>query len=146
MRAEPVLVEELVLVTAPGHVLTGGTSRLPLAELAGQPLISMAPDHPARQGVETALARAGAAPSVVVATPGYALVCALVSAGLGVGVVPEMVARTAATPVGTRPLDPGELRRTIAVVHRAEEAAPAADAFRALLRGAFGRARQTHPA
>ncbi|GAB2851104.1 LysR family transcriptional regulator [Streptomyces deserti] len=144
VRAEPVLVEELVLVTAPGHALTSGTSRLPLAELAGQPLISMAPDHPARQGVEAALASAGATPSVVVATPGYALVCALVSAGLGVGVVPEMVARTAATPVGTRPLEPGELRRTISVVHRADEAAPAADAFRALLRGAFGRARRTH--
>jgi DNA-binding transcriptional LysR family regulator len=139
---EPVLVEELVLVTAPGHVLTSGSSRLPLTELAGQQLISMAPDHPARQGVEAALARAGATPSVLVATPGYTLVCALVSAGLGVAVVPEMVARTAATPVGMRPLEPGDLRRTISVVHRAAETAPAADAFRALLRGAFGRAAQ----
>ncbi|MEV0637718.1 LysR family transcriptional regulator [Streptomyces sp. NPDC050619] len=138
--AEPVLVEELVLVTAPGHALSSGSARLPLAELAGQPLISMAPDHPARQGVEAVLARAGATPSVLVATPGYALVCALVSAGLGVGVVPEMVARTAATPVGTRPLEAGELRRTISVVRRTDEAAPAADAFRALLRGAFERA------
>jgi DNA-binding transcriptional LysR family regulator len=90
--------------------------------------------------VEEALARAGAAPSVLVATPGYALVCALVSAGLGVAVVPETVARTAATPVGRRPLEGGELRRTISVVCRAEEETPAAGAFRALLRGAFGRA------
>jgi DNA-binding transcriptional LysR family regulator len=137
-----VLVEELVLVTSPGHALTAATSRLPLTELAGQPLISMAPDHPARRGVEAALARAGATPAVLVATPVYALVCALVSAGLGVGVVPEMVARTAATPVGTRLLEPGDLRRTISVVYRTDETAPAADAFRALLRGAFGRARQ----
>ncbi|MFI5677579.1 LysR family transcriptional regulator [Streptomyces cellulosae] len=141
VRAEPVLVEELVLVTAPGHTLAGGSARLPLTELAGQPLISMAPDHPARQGVEAALARAGATPSVLVATPGYALVCALVSAGLGVGVVPEMVARTTATPVGVRALEGGQLRRTISVAHRADEVAPAADAFRALLRGAFTRAR-----
>ncbi|NEC88286.1 LysR family transcriptional regulator [Streptomyces sp. SID12501] len=140
VTAEPVLVEELVLVTAPGHVLAGDASRLPLAELAGQPLISMAPNHPPRQGVEAALARAGATPSVLVATPGYALVCALVSAGLGVAVVPEMVARTAVTPVGTRLLEPGDLRRTISVVRRTGETAPAADAFRALLRGAFGRA------
>lgn len=138
---EPVLVEELVLVTAPGHVLADGTSRLPLAELAGQPLVSMAPGHPARQGVEAALAGAGATPSVLVATPGYALVCALVSAGLGVAVVPEMVARTAVTPVGLRLLEGGGLRRTISVAHRGEEASPAAEAFRALLRGAFGRAR-----
>lgn len=142
VRAEPVLVEELVLVTAPGHALAGDSVRLPLAELAGQPLISMAPHLPARRGVESALARAGATPSVRVPTPGYALVCALVSAGLGVAVVPEMVARTAATPVGMRRLEPGELRRTISVVYRAEETAPAADAFRALLRGAFGRAGQ----
>ncbi|MET9045129.1 LysR family transcriptional regulator [Streptomyces sp. NPDC003631] len=137
---EPVLVEELVLVTSPGHALTADASRLPPAELAGQPLISMAPRHPARQGVEAALAAAGATPSVVVETPGYAVVCALVSAGLGVAVVPEMVARTAATPVGSRHLEPGTLRRTISVAYRTDEAAPAADAFRALLRGAFGRA------
>ncbi|MFD7705544.1 LysR family transcriptional regulator [Streptomyces sp. NPDC059786] len=140
VAAEPLLVEELVLVTAPGHALADGSSRLPLGALAGQPLISMAPDHPPRQGVEAALARAGAAPSVLVETPGYALVCALVSAGLGVAVVPEMVARTSATPLGTRLLDPGELRRTISVVHRNDGPTPTADAFRALLRGAFGRA------
>ncbi|MER5211927.1 LysR family transcriptional regulator [Streptomyces sp. NPDC002838] len=141
--ADPILVEELVLVSAPGHALTSGTSRLPLAELAGQPLISMAPDHPGRREVEAVLARAGATPSVLVATPGYVLVCALASAGLGVGVVPEMVARTAATPVGMRLLEAGELRRTISVVYRTDEKAPAADAFRALLRGTFGRARHT---
>jgi len=141
VAVEPVLVEELVLITAPGHVLTGTAARLSPAELAGQPLISMAPHHPPRQGVEAALARAGATPSVLVRTPGYALVCALVSAGLGVAVVPEMVARTTATPVAMRPLEPGELRRTISVVHRVHESAPAADAFRALLRGAFSRAR-----
>ena len=141
VRAEPVLVEELVLVTAPGHVLADGAARLPLAGLAGQPLISMAPDHPPRQGVEAALARAGATPAVRVESPVYALVCALVSAGLGVAVVPEMVARTTATPVGMRLLEPGDLRRTISVVHRTDRPAPAAEAFRALLRRAqIGRA------
>ncbi|WJV50290.1 LysR family transcriptional regulator [Streptomyces flavofungini] len=136
---EPLLVEELVLVTAPGHALAAGTGRLPLAELAGQPLVSMAPAHPARQGVEAALARAGAAPAVLVQTPDYALVCAMVSAGLGAAVVPEMVARTTATPVGVRPLEPGDLRRTIWVCHRTDESSPAVDTFRALLRGTFGR-------
>ncbi|MBM7169233.1 LysR family transcriptional regulator [Streptomyces sp. G44] len=143
VSAEPVLVEELVLVAQPGHALTSGTSRLPLTELAGQPVISMAPDHPPRQAVERALAEAGATPSVVVDTPGYALVCALVSAGLGVAVVPELVARTASTPVGMRLLDPGGLRRTISVAYRTDEASPAADSFRALLRGAFGRSAGT---
>ncbi|MEU6092386.1 LysR family transcriptional regulator [Streptomyces sp. NPDC047085] len=137
---EPVLVEELVLVTAPGHALSSASSRLPLDRLAGQPLISMAPHHAARRAVEALLAEAGATPALLVPTPGYAVVCALVSAGLGVAVVPEMVARTAVTPVGMRPLEAGRLSRTISVAYRADEVAPAADAFRALLRGAFGRA------
>ncbi|MFE2100743.1 MULTISPECIES: LysR family transcriptional regulator [unclassified Streptomyces] len=140
---EPVLVEELVLVTAPGHALSSASSRLPLEQLAGQPLISMAPHHPARREVEALLAEAGATPALLVPTPGYAVVCALASAGLGVAVVPEMVARTAVTPVGVRPLEAGRLRRTISVAFRPDEVAPAAEAFRALLHGAFGRARQT---
>ncbi|MFE5483097.1 LysR family transcriptional regulator [Streptomyces sp. NPDC056527] len=136
---EPLLVEELVLVTAPGHALAEGSGRLPIAELAGQPLISSAPDHPPRQGVEGALARAGATPSVVCRTPGYALVCALVSAGLGVAVVPELVASMAATPLGVRALEPTSFRRTISVAHRGEESGPAARSLRALLRGGFAR-------
>ncbi|WP_028815171.1 LysR family transcriptional regulator [Streptomyces flavidovirens] len=140
VAAEPLLVEELVLVTAPGHALAGGSGRLPVAELAGQPLISSAPSHPARQGVEAALAAAGATPAVVCESPGYALVCALVSAGVGVAVVPEMVAAMAMTPLGVRALEPAGLRRTISVAHRPGEASPAADTLRALLRGAFGRA------
>ncbi|WP_406306269.1 LysR family transcriptional regulator [Streptomyces sp. NBC_00885] len=137
---DPLLVEELVLVTAPGHALAGGSGRLPVAGLAGQPLISSAPSHPPRKGVETALARAGATPAVVCESPGYALVCALVSSGIGVAVVPEMVAAMSATPLGVRQLDPADFRRTISVAHRGEESGPAAESLRALLRGAFGRA------
>ncbi|WP_093802022.1 LysR family transcriptional regulator [Streptomyces sp. Wb2n-11] len=140
VAADPLLHEELVLVTAPGHALATGSGRLPVAELAGQPLISSAPSHPPRQAVEAALAAAGATPAVVCESPGYALVCALVSAGLGVAVVPEMVAATAMTPVGVRSLEPAGLRRTISVAYRPGEASPAADTLRALLRGAFGRA------
>ncbi|MFP3986177.1 LysR family transcriptional regulator [Streptomyces sp. E11-3] len=139
VAAEALLTEELVLVTAPGHALADGAGRLPLGDLAGQPLISMAPWHPRRREVEAALARAGASPSVVVETPSYAVVCALASAGLGVAVVPEMVARKALTPVNVRALDPPGLRRTISVVYRVDEPNPAADTLRALLRGAFGR-------
>jgi len=137
---EPLLVEELVLVTAPGHVLAGGSGRLPVGDLAGQPLISSAPSHPPRKGVEGALARAGATPAVVCESPGYALVCALVSAGLGVAVVPEMVAAMAPTPLQTRQLEPAAFHRTISVAHRGEDSVPAVQSLRALLRGAFGRA------
>jgi DNA-binding transcriptional LysR family regulator len=137
---EALLVEELVLVTAPGHVLAGGSGRLPVGELAGQPLISSAPSHPPRKGVERALASAGATPAVVCESPGYALVCALVSAGLGVAVVPEMVATMSSTPLRVRQLEPAAFRRTISVAHRGEESGPAVRSLRALMRGAFARA------
>ena len=96
LSSEPLLTEELVLVTAPGHALVDGSTRLPLAELAGEPLISMAPDHPARREVEAVLARAGATPSVLVASPGYALVCALASAAAADGATRAIRSRSTA--------------------------------------------------
>lgn len=136
---EPLLVEELVLVTSVGHRLSEGTGRLPVGELAGRPLISSAPTHPPRRGVENALAEAGATPAVVCESPGYALVCALVSAGLGVAVVPEMVASMAGAPLSVRRLEPASFRRTISVVHRGDRSTAAAATLLALLRGGFGR-------
>ncbi|MFI8436917.1 LysR family transcriptional regulator [Streptomyces sp. NPDC079020] len=136
---EPLLVEELVLVTAVGHRLAEGTGRLPVTELAGRPLISSAPTHPPRRGVESALAEAGATPAVVCESPGYALVCALVSAGIGVAVVPEMVAAMSPTPLAVRPLDPAAFRRTISVAHRGDRATSAASTLLALMRSGFGR-------
>lgn len=140
VSAEPLLVEELVLITAVGHALSEGSGRLPVAELAGRPLISSAPAHPPRRGVERALADAGATPAVVCESPGYALVCALVSAGLGVAVVPEMVASMSPAPLAVRRLSPSAFRRTISVVHRGDRSTAAAATLKALLRSGFGRA------
>lgn len=137
--AEPVLIEELVLITAVGQVLADGSGRLPVTELAATS-ISSAPTHPPRRGVESALAAAGALPAVVCESPGYALVCALVSAGIGMAVVPEMVAAMSPTPLSVRRLDPASFRRTISVVHRGDRASPAAATLQALLRSGFGRA------
>ncbi|MEU9058418.1 LysR family transcriptional regulator [Streptomyces sp. NPDC048430] len=140
VSAEPLLVEELVLVTALGQMLSEGSGPLPVAELAGRPLISSAPDHPPRRGVERALAEAGATPAVVCESPGYALVCALVSAGIGVAVVPEMVAAMSPAPLAVRRLEPAAFRRTISVVHRGDRNTAAATTLTALLRSGFGRA------
>lgn len=140
VSAEPLLVEELVLITAVGQALAEGSGRLPVTELAGRPLISSAPAHPPRRGVERALADAGATPAVVCESPGYALVCALVSAGLGVAVVPEMVASMSPTPLAVRRLEPSAFRRTILVVHRGDRTTAAAATLKALLRSGFGRA------
>ncbi|NGN62855.1 LysR family transcriptional regulator [Streptomyces sp. A7024] len=142
VAVEPLLTEELVVVSAPGHALTAGTGRLPMAGLAGQPLVACAPENTSRSAVEAHLVAAGARVAVRCDTPGYVLVCALVSAGLGVAVVPEMMARLAVTPIATRRLDPPALKRTIGVAYREGEANAAAQSLRALLRGTFGRSQQ----
>ncbi|MGD3110982.1 LysR family transcriptional regulator substrate-binding protein [Streptomyces sp. YGL11-2] len=132
VRLEALLSEELVLVTAPGHALSAGSGRLPLTELAGQPLVSMAPADPNRRAGEAALAAAGASVAVRCESPGYAVVCALVSAGLGVAVVPEMMATGSVTPLGIRHLEPPELRRRISVAYRPGRGHPARAAARRL--------------
>lgn len=139
VRLEPLVSEELVLVTAPGHALSAGAGRLPRAELAGQPLVSGAPEDRNRRGVEAWLAAAGASTAVRCETPSYTVVCALASAGLGVAVVPEMMAAGSVAPLGIRALDPPELRRTISVAFRPGRGNSAADTLRALLHGAFTR-------
>ncbi|MFI1142980.1 LysR substrate-binding domain-containing protein [Streptomyces sp. NPDC020780] len=64
----------------------------------------------------------------------------LVSAGLGVAVVPEMVAAMSSAPLAVRRLEHAEFRRTISVAHRGERNTAAAATLRALLRSGFGRA------
>ncbi|MFE8006996.1 LysR substrate-binding domain-containing protein [Streptomyces sp. NPDC057418] len=64
----------------------------------------------------------------------------MVSAGLGVAVVPEMVASMSPAPLAVRRLEPAAFRRTISVVHRDDRDTAVATTSRALLRGGFGRA------
>lgn len=137
---EALLVEESVLVTAPGHVLADGSGRLPVRGPGGPAADQQCAVASAAQWGGARLASAGATPAVVCESPGCALVCALVSAGPGVAVVPEMVAAMAATPLRVRQLEPASFRRTISVVHRGGESGPAVRSLRALMRGAFARA------
>lgn len=95
---------------------------------------------PSGAGVEPLLVEAGATPAVVCESPGHALVCVLVGAGIGMAVGPEMVAAMAPTPLSVRRLEPAAFRRTISVVHHGDRASGAAATLCALLRGGFRRA------
>lgn len=139
VTVEPLLIEELLLITAPGHALTASAAPLSWPELDGQGLVSGPPSYPNRRAIEAALAAAGVAVPVVCETPSYVTVCALVSAGLGVGLVPRMVAESAAVPLGVRPLAPPGLRRTIALGWRTQERGPAVGALRTLLLAGYRR-------
>ncbi|MFJ4848559.1 MULTISPECIES: LysR family transcriptional regulator [unclassified Streptomyces] len=137
VAVEPLLVEDLVLITAPGHLLAAAPNPLEWAELEGQPLVSSTPDHPNRRAIEATLRAAGVRPVVVCETPAYVTVCALVSAGLGVGLVPRMMAASSAVPLGVRALAPPGLHRTIALASRNDDTSPALRTLRALLLGTY---------
>ncbi|MEW2516932.1 LysR family transcriptional regulator [Actinacidiphila alni] len=139
VTVEPLLVEELVLITAPGQALAASAAPLALAELDGQPLVSSPDTYPNRRAIEVALDVVGARMPVVCETPSYVTVCALVSAGLGVALVPRMVADAAAVPLGVRALAAPGIRRTIALGWREQERGPSAAALRALLLAGYRR-------
>ncbi|MDX3073899.1 LysR family transcriptional regulator [Streptomyces sp. MI02-7b] len=139
VTVEPLLVEDLVLVTSPGHALAAAPGPMRWAELAGQPLVSSAPDYPNRQAMEAALRAAGVRPVVVCETPAYVTVCALVSAGLGMGLVPRMMAESSVVPLGVRALAAPGIHRTIALASRGDDTSPGVRTLRALLLGTYRR-------
>jgi DNA-binding transcriptional LysR family regulator len=75
--------------------------------------------HPCgcREALEVACRQAGFTPMVVSETNDYPAMLGLVAAGVGVAVVPRLIAALA-VPRGVvlRPLAPGRLRRTVAAV------------------------------
>ncbi|MCD9899647.1 LysR family transcriptional regulator [Streptomyces sp. MT29] len=140
VTVEPLLVEELVLATAVGHRLSEGSGRLPDGELAGRPLISSAPAHPPRRGVESALAAAGATRRWCASRPATRWCAHWSARGSAWRWCRRWSRRCSATPLAVRRLEPAEFRRTISVVHRGDRATAAAATLLALLRSGFGRA------
>ncbi len=74
-----------VLVLPPGHDLAARDVVGP-ADLDGRDFVALAPEDRARRRLEASLAAAGARPHVVVETPSSSVVCALVLAGVGIGI------------------------------------------------------------
>ncbi|WSG79584.1 LysR substrate-binding domain-containing protein [Streptomyces sp. NBC_01718] len=77
---------------------------------------------------------------MVCESPGHGPACALVGAGIGMAMVPEMVAATARTHLSARGLEAAPLRRTISVVHPGDRASGPTATLCALPRDGFRRA------
>jgi DNA-binding transcriptional LysR family regulator len=111
-----VLAEDQMAAAVPaGHPLAAA-EQIPLAGLAAEDWVT---PHPSacRDALELACRQAGFAPAVVSETNDYLAMLGLVAAGVGVAVVPRLVA-AAAVPAGAalRPLVANRLRRVVAVV------------------------------
>jgi DNA-binding transcriptional LysR family regulator len=129
---DPLFDQELLAVCPPGTPVPPG--RLPVARLAGLPLVTTPPGTSTRTLLETTLAGAGVEATVAVEISHREAILPLVLAGAGTSFLPEPLAADAASrgAVVAR-LEPAMVR-TIGLLHRRGPLSPAARAFAQLAR------------
>jgi DNA-binding transcriptional LysR family regulator len=131
--AIPLRRQEIVAVLPPGAPVPA-TGRLPVARLAGLPLIATPPGTSTRDLVERAFASAGITAEIAVETSQREAIGPLVLAGAGTAFLPLPLAGTlAAQGAGVARVAPS-LTRTVGLLHRASPLTPAARAFVELAR------------
>ncbi|MEU2183477.1 LysR family transcriptional regulator [Streptomyces thermolilacinus] len=132
------LQEDLVVVSS----AAGPAPRRPvrIADLQGRPMVMFRHGYDLRELTVAACRAEGFEPSFTVEGGEMDAVLGFVRAGLGVAVVPSMVAARAGRDVRVTALAPPGLRRTIALAHRSDVAPPRAarELQRVLLRSTVG--------
>ncbi len=132
--AEPFVTIPGVLALPPGHRLINREVIRPI-DLEGENVVALSATDTTRREVDQALALAGVSPHVIVETPFSVTVCALVLAGLGVGIVdpvttPGFVERG----LVLRRLDPAPQFRTLLILPPGRPKARLAQDFVSTLR------------
>ena len=138
--ATALVSDDTVLVALPaGHTLADAPD-VALAELAGEPWVLVPTRVRSRLGdvVRTACAAAGFAPRVTQEARQLDALVALVSAGLGVTLVPRSAERVPRVGVVYRPLRGIDLRLPLVAAWRAADASPTVAPFVAVLGAADG--------
>ncbi|MFJ2770376.1 LysR family transcriptional regulator [Streptomyces sp. NPDC087300] len=118
------LREDLVVVSAPTARGLGGSVRI--ADLQGERLVMFRHGYDLRELTVAACRAAGFEPEFAVEGGEMDAVLGFVRAGLGVAVVPRMVAERAGSGLRMTPLAHPSLHRTIALAHRSDVAPPRA--------------------
>lgn len=118
LRETSLLREEVLLGVPPGHRLAGRT-RVKVEDLAGEPFVTTRPGYWQRALADRLFDAAGIQPAIVCEGDEPYAIRALISAGVGVGLLPA-VARQAAEhpPVAWLRLDAPGCRRTLSLVWR----------------------------
>ncbi|MFI9718172.1 LysR family transcriptional regulator [Streptomyces sp. NPDC052396] len=126
------LHEELVVVTSPSVPPPSRRKRIGVEELRGQPMVMFRRGYDLREMTIGACRTAGFEPSFTVEGGEMDAVLGFVRAGLGLAVVPGMVA--ARSGLRVTPFEGERMRRTVAVAHRTDAPPPrAARELRAVL-------------
>jgi DNA-binding transcriptional LysR family regulator len=120
--------EELALVVSPDHPLAGNRP-VPVAALAGEPLIAFQHGSSTRQLVDEALAGAGVEPHIALEANDLALVRSLVARGIGLAILPRSFVELPGPPVSIRPLAPALGLRVVLWWREGRHLSPAARAF-----------------
>src|SRR6516165_7849844 len=144
--AHPLVIETLVLVTAPGHPLAiasaaDGTAsaadgaagaRASLAAVRDEPFVCLPADSRLHGILVEAAAAEGFTPRIEFETYSPASMRELVAAGLGVALIAGSAADAPGPPVAVRQLDPAPWHPPIGLIcQRDRPLTPAAEAFRA---------------
>ncbi|TDQ50312.1 LysR family transcriptional regulator [Actinorugispora endophytica] len=125
LHREPLLTDPLMLVLPTGHP-AAGASGLSLGDLADQEWICGAPGIHNRIALESAAAEAGVSLNVAYETRDYEVTLALIRAGVGVGLVPSTILRSAPEQGWTsHRLRGTDMAREIYLVHRRRPRDPA---------------------
>lgn len=133
--------EPLVLIVGPNHHLAGRTS-VAFRRLRAEPFVLFHPGSTVRALVEAAARQSGFEPRVAFASANVGTVRALVSAGLGIAVVPESACAQSTVPLCRVPLTAPRLERIVALArNKARYQSPAVEAMRALIAEALRRPR-----
>ncbi|MEU6008918.1 LysR substrate-binding domain-containing protein [Streptomyces sp. NPDC047453] len=122
------LREDLVVVSSPEAPAPGGRGRRPvgIADLEGERLVMFRHGYDLRELTVAACRAEGFEPDLAVEGGEMDAVLGFVRAGLGVAVVPRMVATRAGHGLRVTPLARPGLHRTIALAHRSDVAPPRA--------------------
>lgn len=117
-----------------------GSDIAPLADFARTPWVSGRADAGFQAITELAAARAGFAPDIVARVDNYDLVLELVSAGIGVALVPRSAARTRPGARIHELREPFDLARRESLIKRASDHSPATAELCDLIRRRYARA------
>ena len=122
------LREDLVVVSSPEAPAPGGPGRrtVRVADLESEPLVMFRHGYDLRELTVAACRAEGFEPDFAVEGGEMDAVLGFVRAGLGVAVVPRMVATRSGRGLRVTPLARPGLRRTIALAHRSDVAPPRA--------------------
>lgn len=116
VQHQPFVAPEALCAVPVGHALAA-RERITPADLHGEPFVAYVPEDRARQRLDVALAAAGSAPRIVVETIYAATVCALVSEGVGLGLItPYAAAGLDRSRVVLRPFSPAVVVRSLLIL------------------------------